>query len=964
MKHFSLYVILYFVACQSIYAIHPIVRNFSRYTYKAGTQNWSITQSDNNCMYFGNNNGLLEFDGLKWTTYPILNRTNVRSVYYDNETMRIYCGASGEFGYYIQNNNGLLNYRSLLSKIAEKDRNFSEIWKIHKTAQAVYFQGDNEIFCFSQDTVLKYPVKNKIDCSALIYNSLIIGSAPDGVMTLSGNILIKLPQSEIMKDKRIRAILPYKDHKILFITDFYGMYIFDGEKTEPFKTDIDEFIKNNQVFCATTNGKQIAIGTVGKGVIIGDLETLEYSYVNTFHGLQNNTVLSIAYDKLGNLWLGLDKGIDYVLTNSPITELFGSNNLYGAGYASLLKDNILYLGTNQGLYCTTFPLQSTPFPEQLERIKNMQGQVWCLTNIDNTLVCGNDKGAFIIHGKQAEQIPNITGTWNFKLLKKHPGYILGCSYQGLFLLKKVRNQWQFSHFLKGFNQTSGMFEEDEDGKIWFSHWIKGISRITLNESCDIIIRNEPYDTQKGFPTNRNNTLYKIGNKIIFSSENGFYQYNPKTNRMDPDLKMNSIFDKPVNSMRVYESPEKNLYCVSGSFFGSALYQQNGNYELDSLTYRYLQNKLIVGFENLNFIQKDQLLISTEDGFSWINTHKISTNTYKHNVFIKNVYTTNEKDSLVSSQRAGSSKNENQHTFSFKDNSLRFEFSSPEYRSEDAVTYSYFLENYDTDWSDYTPANSKEYTKLKKGTYIFHVKAKNAFENEIVENSYKFTILPPWYQSILAQIIYLIIIILFIIGSILMIKKLNRKKELAMEVQKENELREQEKKYQADAKEKEKEIIELKNQRLQYNLRHKSQELASSTMNLIRKNEILLEVNNQLNKISEAINSKEAPHKVISSLSKIQMDIKQNIEHDNDWKKFEQNFDLVYEDYLKRLSEQFPQLNISDKKLCAYLKMDLSSKDIAPLLNMSVRSVEMTRYRLRKKMNLERDINLSEFLQSL
>jgi len=104
--------------------------------------------------------------------------------------------------------------------------------------------------------------------------------------------------------------------------------------------------------------------------------------------------------------------------------------------------------------------------------------------------------------------------------------------------------------------------------------------------------------------------------------------------------------------------------------------------------------------------------------------------------------------------------------------------------------------------------------------------------------------------------------------------------------------------------------------------------------------------------------------VLSRLSKMERNIRQNIENDNNWKRFEENFDLVYENYLKRLGEMYPELNVSDKKLSAYLKMDLSSKDIAPLLNMSVRSVETNRYRLRKKMGLDRDVNLSEFLQRL
>ena len=92
-------------------------------------------------------------------------------------------------------------------------------------------------------------------------------------------------------------------------------------------------------------------------------------------------------------------------------------------------------------------------------------------------------------------------------------------------------------------------------------------------------------------------------------------------------------------------------------------------------------------------------------------------------------------------------------------------------------------------------------------------------------------------------------------------------------------------------------------------------------------------------------------------------IKENIQHDNIWQQFEENFDIVYDDFLKRLGEQYPQLTVSDKKMCAYLKMDLSSKEIAPLLNLTVRSVEMTRYRLRKKLGLSHENNLTEFLQN-
>ena len=134
----------------------------------------------------------------------------------------------------------------------------------------------------------------------------------------------------------------------------------------------------------------------------------------------------------------------------------------------------------------------------------------------------------------------------------------------------------------------------------------------------------------------------------------------------------------------------------------------------------------------------------------------------------------------------------------------------------------------------------------------------------------------------------------------------------------------------------------------------------STMNLIRKNEILQQIDSDVQKAADYVGSDN--NRTGALLAKIRKDIHQNIAHDDDWQKFEKNFDVVYEDFLKRLGEKFPSLTVADKKMCAYLKMDLSSKDMAPLLNMTVRSVEMTRYRLRKKLELGRSESLTDFLQ--
>ncbi len=942
-------------------SIHPVVRNFSRKQSNAGAQNWKIIQTENDWIYFANNYGLLEYDGNKWTSFPIKNYTNVRSILYDNTSKRIYAGAFNEFGYYQRNNAGVLKYKSLSENLSENDRKFTEIWNISQKENLIYFQGDNDIFRYDGISIKHFRFPERIDCSAVIQNTMFISNVKNGISLLNGDLLLPLPNSDLIKNKKVCAILPYENNKILFVTDVEGVFLFDGNKIVTYKTDIDNFIIQNQVFCAAIKNGLLAIGTVRNGLVVKNLKDNSTIYANTHTGLQNNTILSLTFDRLQNLWLGLDKGIDYVKIHSPIFDLFGNSQLYGTGYASYILGNQLYLGTNQGLYKTVYPVDNTSVPENVQLVNKIQGQVWSLNYVNNTLFCGCDKGAFAISSNGIEKIDDLSGTWGFAPLQSAPGHIIGSSYTGFFILHNKNGKWQLKNYIKGFKESGGMFAVDKQGFIWFSHWMKGVFRLQLNKQMDSVVNIKQFDHSNGLPTDRNNTIFMYNDVIHFSSENGFYKFNNTSEKLETSQFFNQLFGIPKFSVKMFVSPNNDFWYVAGSQIKSAIKQVNGSYKVDSASFFSLKDKLVPGFEQLSYLNSASVLIATEDGFSVLNKNRLYKTPETFKLSIRSVMLTNEGDSLVNGF-VGKQDLKNLPEFDSKHNSVRFEFVGTEYRSENAILYSYMLENYDTKWSEYSLANIKEFTKLPKGNYIFRVKSKNQFNDREVETSYSFTILPPWYQSTPAIIIYLVMFLIAVYILIQYIQFHSEKGAREMEMLKEQEIKEQEKRFKADAKEKEKEIIALKNQKLQYELRHKSQDLASSTMNLIRKNEMLLEINNSLDKISSDVNEKGDKLGTIKLIRKMQDNIRNNIEHDNNWKKFQENFDLVYENYLKRLGEQYPTLTVSDKKLCAYLKMDLSSKDIAPLLNMSFRSVEMSRYRLRKKLNLERDVNLTEFLQ--
>ena len=915
-----------------MYAYYPTVRNFTKDSYRSGAQNWCIAQGEGGNIWSANSE-IIEFNGKEWTGYKTLNRTSARSLYYDKRCKRMYFGATNEFGYMHINENDLMEYVSLTDSIKI---NTGEIWAIHKQGDTFWLRENNNIYSFDSKEVKQYRFNDKIAFSSIIDNSLTIFVNNIGAMRMGpGNEFMKIEGTDILDEMHVCAIIPYTDQSLLFVTATEGLFLLKNGILSAFDTELSNQLKKDNVYCAESNGKYISYGTVSNGVYIKDISTDNIMHLNTDSGLQNNTVLSMFYDSDGNLWLGLDKGIDMISLSSAEYRLFGDPDQYGAGYASAIFEGRLWLGTNQGLYHTDIAGE-----EEIKRINEIKGQVWALQVFGDHLFCCNDKGIHIIKGKRISHIP-MNGAWKLESLKDHPDILLGCSYEKLFLLKKRNATWMFDGWIDGFNESSKVFEEDSDGKIWFSHWLKGLFRLEIDFNSRTVTKQEYLAKNVGFPEDWGNTPMDINGEIIFHTPKGFYLYDAYDRNAYSYDKLNDLFETPPAGANIYITPENDLYISSGKQQIFCDRTEDG-FRVDSLSLSQLTSRRIVGFDDIISISDDKILVNTEDGFSIIRTDILKEKEHKsgNSLYISEISLSQKNDTIIYTSRSKTNFNSESIELPYRDNSLKFKAVLPSFSSGSTVLYSFMLEHFDKDWSQFSETNSKEYTKLPHGKYHFKVRAKAHDSSDIQETGITIFINAPWYLTTWAIIVYLLIVIL--IGY--MIRKgmhafmLKRK----MQMRKENE-------------------EEMMKRKMKMELDHKAQDLAASTMNVIRKNEILLDIDSELESLSE--NMTDDRNKMLKRLAKIRHMIKENIQHDNIWQQFEENFDIVYDDFLKRLGEQYPQLTVSDKKMCAYLKMDLSSKEIAPLLNLTVRSVEMTRYRLRKKLGLSRENNLTEFLQN-
>ena len=281
------------------------ITNYARHSYKAASQNWMIMQSKTGWMYFANNKGLLEFDGVNWAVYPIHN-AKMRTVK-AGEDGRIYVGGLQQFGYFVPNKLGRLDYVCLSDSIDK--HMIGNIWNIHIAGNRIYFQSDHAIFYLEKERL------HQIACRDIIYSALVdkrLYVAGNGLSVLNGDTLLQLPNSTSYinnMSKRIVGIFPYQN-KLLLVSNQHGLFLYENGTFVPFRSTADEFLKKNRLRCATMKGSLLALGTVQNGLLLLDLDTGSTEHISTHNGLQNKAILSLFFDREENLWLGLDNGID------------------------------------------------------------------------------------------------------------------------------------------------------------------------------------------------------------------------------------------------------------------------------------------------------------------------------------------------------------------------------------------------------------------------------------------------------------------------------------------------------------------------------------------------------------------------------------------------------------------------------------------------------------------------------
>jgi DNA-binding CsgD family transcriptional regulator len=951
----------------------PSLANYARKEYGASTQNWDISQDNRGIMYFANNAGLLTYDGSFWEIYTVPNNSIIRSVTVGRRG-RIYVGAFDEFGYFFPDNKGQLVYHSLSELISPKDHDFGEIWKIHMTDHGVYFQSFTDLLVY-RDGKVQYVISDRnLGLSFYVNGKLLIYEQDKGLFELNDDSLQYIPGSEVFINKEIWSVLPVNRNAFLICTAEHGIYNWSKNNFEYWKTEASEFCKKNQVYSGTeVDEKHYAIGSIQDGLIVINENGDILQHLNKDIGIQNNTVLSTFSDMDNNLWLGLDNGIDYVKISSPVS-FYGKKKEIGAGYTSIIHKNKVYLGTNQGLFCKTWEnIDKFTCHFNFKLVEGTRGQVWALKIIEGKLYCGHNKGAFLIDDEESKLLTSKAGVWDFWNVPGHPGKIIAGTYTSLLLFKKrPGREMQFLKTIQGFSESSREMAFHR-GVLWMTHGYKGVYKIIFNETFDKVVDYELYGEKHGFPTDFGITVHTFKNELIFSTDNGFYYYDAEVDSFYEHSYLINLIGREKVNKKFYEDQSGNIWFFQGGELKILRLKYDGSYELEKIPFLELKETFIYSFEDLYIHDNTNIFIGTEDGFIHFDPSIIKYHKPESKTLIRKI--TTREDSIIfggNFVNQDSSVLPDRPTFQiqyidYEYNDLQFSYSSPDYRSLSNISYQVFLDGYDKEWSEFFDHTTKEYTNLSEGSYIFHVRSKNLLEELSPVSTFEFVIFPPWYRSTWAYVVYSIIIV--VVGYLISkhyLKRFEEEKQRLEQKQK-DELEKQKQQHKAKVILAEQEIVRLRNEKLELEvernkaeLENKSKELASIAMQITYKNEILDQVKSKLSRVAHKMIHEDSRNQVKQLIQTIESEMHK----EDDWERFELHFDQVHENFIHTLKNEYPDLTPKDLKLAAYLRMNLSTKEIAPLLNISVRGVEISRYRLRKKLNLQREDNITDFLLNM
>lgn len=774
------------------------ISSFKNYPYgvtNASEQNWMITQDHRGVIYAGNDNdGILEFDGSEWRSIPIPNSSIVRSLV-TAEDGTVYVGAVSEIGYLAPDENGDLLYQSLLPELDTLYHRFFDVWKAYSNDGSIYFCTQKYLYIFDTETRI-FDVLEVLDHTLFGFfelGKLYFGTFEDGLVELQGDTIVHSLGGEYYAWKYMFAMDAYDDEHLIIGTQQDGLSLYNiqtGDASPFGTTELNNYIKTNtayQILRLATN--EFAISTANGGLILITKDGKLKQIISEPEGFLDIKVYASYVNPENHpyppVWSALSMGVARTDLNSPFTKFTTESGFQGliADIAGL--DEKLFLGTFAGLYAS----EIVDGKRQFKQVGDINDNVWefqnfVLQNGEEVLLAITNEGGYIVSKKgdvrliadelRDKREPEGSRYWGY-CIEQDPNklnrIILGRE-NSLTYIEYRNGNWYEEYSVNRIDDEARSLAFDNDGNLWFGTVLAGFGRVDPNDTLTGPVY---YGEEKGLPSLAYSFVFRLGDEVVFGTVDGIYRYLKDDDLFVKDTLFNPHFPEGENRIqRAYKDKEGAIWF---SLFNSEkgwmvvyLEKKGDKYESVSKPFYKLSN-----------ISSSDAFFSDEDSGVWFPQANVLHRYQKGYPFIEGSYRTLVREVTIIGNDSvlfngaypsvidGISKvglaqekgKENIPHIKYADNDIEFRWSAPYFDMDEEIEYSYYLEGFTEDWSGWEKVYYVDFTNLPQGPYNFRIKALNTYGEESLEDSFSFVIERPWYASIIAYFVYLIMAVLVV-----------------------------------------------------------------------------------------------------------------------------------------------------------------------------------------------------------
>lgn len=922
------------------------IRIYSPAEYKAGIQNIDFAQNRDMTIYVANNLGVLSYNGSNWQTRDFRTGKKKRSLAFDKASNRLYVGAQGDFGYLEDD----WRYVSLIDLLPAEAKDFDEVWDVFLLHSRVYFCTFQGIYVFDGKKIAVIEQEGGLDRSFAANGKLFTQSRKGELLEVKGTSLTQaFPQN--VREEVIAGLIPEDDGYLIIYNS--GQI----EWTSPFATrpkyrSLSQRLQGTYVnHVLSLSDNRLAISTQTAGLFLFDPQDGSLEQISSREGLSSNACLRSFQDHFGNLWVGMQNGIAFIQINAPARFLGRESGIQGSGYDAFQTTEGTYFTTSNGIYFLPAGAVKSRF------LSGTEGPAYGLQEIAGKLYAGSHSGLFLLENGRAERLAATNGLWKVKQLRQRPEYAIGGTYEGLYLFEiDEKQELQLLHKIQGFDASSRFFEEDQKGRIWVSQYYKGLYQLSLSADMrKAVVKN--VSEASDLPIQEQVILSQISDGLFLATPSGLFQLDPAKDT----IRRADLFSDQVGTREVYllaQDQGNNVHIITEEAVAFFQRISTGNYlfvpsSLYQLRY-HLNNDLL----NASVNTRQGIFFSANEGFIQYEPEKEIPLKVEKPLLVNRVFSVTENKTIYA-RRPFEDSPASIPPLHIKSAAkvLKIDVESFQFNDLDGQEFRYSLKGLDPEFGEWTTSTTKEYTNLREGKYDFRFQTRNHLGQIIDGQALSLIVEPPFYRSTWAKAGYFVLagglILLFVWGQRSRFRKKARKLRAVQELELS---REQQKRAEIKQK-KEQELQRLREDKIQAEVQHLGRLLGASTMNLVVKNEFIESIKEEL----EELKKKGKRPEIKQTLEKIVKEIDVTLRVQEDWEQFEYHFDAVHGDFLTRLREDYPDLSPNEQKLCSFLRLNLNTKEIANLLGISIRGVEVARYRLRKKLALEKGENLSKFI---